>query len=311
MKKEEWGCDFANYALFHDIAFALTPLLYGASRHGGEDWPDLDDYQFYLDSQINPVQLGQITRLKSVAQDVRPKTFSQSYLARVYLQGEIQTRLCNWHDFMQILSWRLFPLSKSALVERHFFCAEQRWRDLDRGAVEPGRRSQQENLLSLWDEGGLLIVSDSDEIAQMLRQFQWRELFVAYRHQLRDHLRVIVFGHGLFEKLRHPYIGLTANSVILAVETQQMALSTQALLPIVDAQLAQLIKQPSRNDNTLASNMATPFTHALNNPRDLQPFPLLGMPGLWPGNDTPAFYENERYFRPGRREHQAVMKLNV
>jgi rod shape-determining protein MreB len=35
-------------------------------------------------------------------------------------------------------------------------------------------------------------------------------------------------------------------------------------------------------------------------PRDLQPFPLLGMPGWDPANDDEAYYDNTDYFRPGR-----------
>jgi hypothetical protein len=37
-------------------------------------------------------------------------------------------------------------------------------------------------------------------------------------------------------------------------------------------------------------------------PRDLQPLPLLGIPGLVPDNDDPAYYDDTWQFRSGRQE---------
>ena len=36
-------------------------------------------------------------------------------------------------------------------------------------------------------------------------------------------------------------------------------------------------------------------------PKDLQPFPILGMPGWDPANGEEAYYDNTDYFRSGRR----------
>ena len=35
-------------------------------------------------------------------------------------------------------------------------------------------------------------------------------------------------------------------------------------------------------------------------PKDLSPFPLLGLPGWDKNNELESFYDNVRYFRPGR-----------
>jgi len=305
MKDAQWNCDFADAGVFHDVAFALTPLLQGEYANKRTDWPTLDDYQYYLDQCVNPVKLSGVTRLKVVSQDAKPKSFAETYLARIFLRGEIQTRCQNWHDLFQILSWRLFPNTKAVLVARHFDCARQRWLKMENGTVDRGTRSVEENLLSLWDEGGLLLLSDETEIPCLLRNFQWQELFLAQRHRLPSQLRMLVFGHALFDKLRHPYIGLTANSIILPLSSSLLRLPSEELLPIVDLQLAQLLNSEgaNRDDNDTASRASSPFTDRLETPRDLQPFPLLGMPGMWPGNDLAEFYHDIRYFRPGRR-HQ-------
>jgi len=36
-------------------------------------------------------------------------------------------------------------------------------------------------------------------------------------------------------------------------------------------------------------------------PQMLSPLPVLGVPGWWPENEREDFYDNERYFRRGRR----------
>ena len=36
-------------------------------------------------------------------------------------------------------------------------------------------------------------------------------------------------------------------------------------------------------------------------PRELQPLPVLGVPGWWPDNEAEGFYDNRDYFRPGRQ----------
>ena len=36
-------------------------------------------------------------------------------------------------------------------------------------------------------------------------------------------------------------------------------------------------------------------------PHDLNPLPILGMPGWHTDNDVEAFYDNQNYFRAGRR----------
>ncbi|HLO65211.1 MAG TPA: DUF3025 domain-containing protein, partial [Azonexus sp.] len=36
-------------------------------------------------------------------------------------------------------------------------------------------------------------------------------------------------------------------------------------------------------------------------PHDFQPLPLLGIPGVTPENENPAYYDDTWQFRPGRR----------
>jgi len=332
--RDEWHTDFALTTVFQPLSFALAPLLKLNA------WPSLNDYQAYVDAHINPLLAspsmaqamsppatsvnapieGMIpSRLRIVAQDAKAKSFEQTYLARIYQRGEIQTRLHNWHDLFQILSWRLFPRSKASLVRRHYVCAKQRWQQQQQGKLAPGRRSVEENALSLWDEGGLLLLCADQDFPALVRQFRWRELFLQRRDQLRRKLRMLVFGHALLDKLRHPYIGMTGNAILLPLPDQALTSNEQDLFAFADEQLASLLAHDlttahtqapavmNDNENKPPSSAQTPgYTPWLRQPRDLQPFPVLGMPGLWPDNETPAFYDNSGYFRPGRGQARAT-----
>jgi hypothetical protein len=51
-------------------------------------------------------------------------------------------------------------------------------------------------------------------------------------------------------------------------------------------------------DQRLAADIAA---DCLRHPRDLQPLPLLGIPGLVAESEDPAYYDDTWQFRPGRR----------
>lgn len=253
-----------------------------------EQWPDLQQYQAYIDAVPQPIQSGGGRNVQVVAQAAKTADFEQRYLVRVYQDGELQTRLHNWHDFFQVLTWRVFPTAKAQLNKRHFHAALAHANQQAIGTVGFGRRSQEENLLSLFDEGGVVLLSDQPDLLQAIREFQWRRLFFEARDQLEPHLRCMVFGHALYEKLLNPYLGLTGNALLLTVPSEVLQADPSRLWGLLDARLAEVL---SHQEDGLK----------LHRTQDLHPFPLLGLPGYWPGNDTHEFYQNTAYFRPGRQ----------
>ena len=102
-------------------------------------------------------------------------------------------------------------------------------------------------------------------------------------------MRCFVFGHATCEQLLVPFRGLTAKAVLYEVSGAWWA------LPAAE-QLASL-------DGRLASELAA-GRHA--SPRDLQPVPLLGWPGMTPDNDCAEYYDDTWQFRPGRRREAQV-----
>jgi hypothetical protein len=147
---------------------------------------------------------------------------------------------------------------------------------------ERGARS---DAATLFDESGLLLVAPrssrtgEEGIAALLAARRWREAFVERRGEWRD-LRVYGFGHALLEKLLAPWPGVTAKCLLLEVEEP----------PALGA-------APDRLDAALADACQDA---RMARPGDLFPLPVLGVPGWWPGNEAPTFYDDATVFRPLR-----------
>ena len=95
---------------------------------------------------------------------------------------------------------------------------------------------------------------------------------------------VRVFGHALLEKLIAPYPACTAHAWVVEVPEAWFTWSRAQR----DAHL----------DETVSATLATA---AVLDGRSFAPLPVLGIPGWWPANADPAFYDDTTVFRPGRR----------
>ncbi|KPK39589.1 MAG: hypothetical protein AMJ69_05265 [Gammaproteobacteria bacterium SG8_47] len=270
-----------------DSAFAeCSPIfepLRGAARPFQESsatWPGLDDYQRVLNALKSPISSANGKPLKIVPQSGRPRDFGQHYAPRVYFAGELQTRTENWHDFFQLLTWIVFPRTKATINARHIPMLEARLA----GGADVGRRSPAENMLSLFDEGGAVVLAADKSLLALIREFRWKELFWGRRGELAASLSCVIFGHAVYEKALSPYLGLTANCVLLQVEQALLQRDIECQLRWIDNRLAQLFADEE----------------CLRTPHDLAPLPILGLPGWDPVNERETYYDNERYFRPGR-----------
>ena len=101
---------------------------------------------------------------------------------------------------------------------------------------------------------------------------------------MRDPFNCDIFGHGLYEKALQPYIGMTGQGVVLAVEQDFFIWALPQQLAHLDTLLADRLALPEYGKST----------------RELSPVPLLGVPGWTADNEREAYYENTRYFRPSR-----------
>lgn len=198
-----------------------------------------------------------------------------AYEQRTFSTGEVACRTKDWHDFMNALAWMTFPSAKAALNARHMAA---------RGDEVPGQRGRVRDTLTVFDEGGAIVLSSNAAVLEGIRNFRWKEVFWERRAQFTASTAVLVVGHALHQKLLTPFIGLTAQAMLLEVPPAMIAGAAQALVLHGDACAAALIADASR----------------LQTPQDLAPLPILGVPGWCAGNDDPAFYDDVSYFRPGR-----------
>ncbi len=209
------------------------------------------------------------------AHDASEHATTGQYETNIYLTGQVQTRPQCWHDFFGALCWMLFPKSKAALNALHYDAFTTR----SRTAPTHNTRSPIENAATLFDESGAVVISSDPALIDMIKSMQWKELFWHHRERVRTHLRVIIFGHALYEKALNPYIGLTAQTLLCNVSEMELKEITNGE---VDQRIAHWWN-PSRT------------------PRDLFPLPILGIPGLSPDNECENYYDNINYFRTSRR----------
>lgn len=226
------------------------------------DWPGLESFRAAFQRR------GLETR--PVAQGGRPGCLAEHYEPRIFLRGELQTRLRNWHDFFNALVWLRFPATKAALNRQHYHAARLR--------AAKTNRSPLENKLARFDECGAVVISDSSESLELIRSHQWRTLFWDQRQRFNRHIRCFVFGHATFEKALNPYPGMSTNTLLLHAPSL-----LTASYEVLDQWLADYWQAVSSADDI-----------------ELRPFPIFGIPGWDKDNAHAGFYDNTRYFLPAR-----------
>lgn len=189
-----------------------------------------------------------------------------AYEAFIRDSGQVPTRE-GLHDFFNALCWMHFPQAKAQL--NRLQAAE-----IARDGVR-ARRGPVRDAVTVFDENALLIQAP-DAIWQALTEHHWHEALLAQRSAWAQ-VRLWVFGHAMLEKLVRPYTSITAH-----LWRVPEGLGGAGL----DAWLAQ--------DLAPAKLATKPFS----------PLPVLGVPGWWPANAAPGFYDDAEVFRPRRQALQ-------
>lgn len=217
-----------------------------------------------------PIRTANGQRVRFVA----PRQDGLVYECRIWESGEVETRPDNWHDFFNALVWLSFPQTKIAVSAAHM-----------RAMQAPGEvRGTTRDALTHFDECGIVVLSSQPDLLGLLRDFQWKQLFVERRAEVICSMRFVIFGHATYEQMLKPFRGLTAKAVLYEV--------SEAWLAMVDSE------QLAAVDKLLAADL---ISGRYTRPRDFQPLPLLGIPGVTPDNEDPAYYDDTWQFRPGRR----------
>jgi len=181
------------------------------------------------------------------------------YEIGVFESGRVATRPESLHDWFNALAWLAFPLTKARINALHA-------RELPRETK--GRRGPLRDLLTIFDEGGAIVVCSDEDLLSLLAKASWRALFLENRERVLGAMRIVVFGHAVQEQAVEPRPGITCKAMVLP----EGDLDSGAARWLADVP-------------------------AGTSPKALLPVPIFGYPGWYPGQD-PAFYEDKRYFRP-------------
>ncbi|MGC2459299.1 MAG: DUF3025 domain-containing protein [Gallionellaceae bacterium] len=259
----------------------LHPVL---AQIDTENFPTLEDMNRLLSARKQTVIVGSGRPLRFAAQGYGKLTFEQQYEPRCYLEGELQTREHNWHDLFNALVWLTFPKAKAAINKRHYQALLERQAPPAPSSAATSQRGAVRDMNTLLDESGVIVACADTRLSGLLGEFRWKELFWQRRDDASEKMGFFLLGHGLCEKALHPYIGLTGQGLLLAVERDFFVWPLAQRLAHLDGLLADYLNAVQHCRST----------------RELTPVPLLGVPGWSPENTEEAYYDNTSYFRPGR-----------
>ena len=220
-----------------------------------------------LDERLRDAQ-----RPRFIAQTRDLLADGKHYEQRIFEEGKIATREGNWHDLLNALVWLRHPQLKLALNARQV--AEIR-------KVGPKQRSRAQCALTHFDEAGVVVLLRDRALLRSWDAHDWHGLFWRERAAWGDgRIEVVVFGHALLEHALRPAQLLVGKT--LAV-----------------------ISQSGNVENTIAAvAQSIRACELLNDPQELRPLPLSGIPGWHADNEAESFYRSAPCFRPlrpGRR----------
>jgi len=197
-----------------------------------------------------------------------------AYEAHIAQTGCVPTRR-NLHDFFNALVWFAYPGVKAMLNARQA-------RAIDRSGVG-AERGAERDFLTLFDENALIFVCSDPSLGTALKAFEWRRLFLEERAAWGERCEVRVFGHALLEKLISPYKACTGHAWIVAAPSEYFDWPGD------------------RRDAWLDRTVAASLEGGVLDAGRYAPLPVLGVPGFWPANVDPLFYDDRQVFRAGRR----------
>lgn len=225
--------------------------------------PPLDawrDYEALLQAPAWPM-IEQLNQLRSDPETARFATQTSSLLSdglhyeqRIAERGEIATRPDNWHDLLNALVWLRYPGIKRALNARQI---------AEIARMGPKERSRAQYALTQFDEAGVLVTLHDPTLLVLWDAHDWYGLFWGQRDAWLDgRITVQVFGHALLE------LALTPGRMLVG--------KALAFWPPHERECASAIARG----------------RLLNDPLELRPLPLAGIPGWFAGNADEAFHHS-------------------
>lgn len=213
------------------------------------------------------------------------------YEDRIARRGVIATREANTHDLFNALIWIEHTAIKRAMNARQVD---------DIARVGPKRRTRGQCALTHFDEAGAIAWIADSSLLEAWDAHDWPRFFSRDRGGWGSRVAVTVIGHALFDYAwthREPPVAKA-----LAVRVDASTLGDRARGSVVRS-------WPSA-EHAIARQIAA--AKALNDPQELRPLPLAGLPGWHAHADSPRFFLDTPCFRPLRagRRYPAPLRLS-
>ena len=243
--------------------FARPPL---AAWRDYAAW--LEDAEWPSMQRLND-QLPAAAATRFVAQTPTLLADGLHYEQRIAERGQIATRADNWHDLLNALVWLRHPAIKQALNRRQV---------AEIARMGPKLRSRAQYAMTHFDEAGVLVQLRDPALLALWDAHDWHGLFWRQRQAWHDgSIELEVFGHALLEHALSPDKLLVGKALVIHAAGD---LATEE----IRASCAQAIA-----DGRL-----------LNDPLELRPLPLSGLPGWHVDNSTEAFHLGVACYQPRR-----------
>jgi len=256
---------------------AAHPIFAGFHAHR----PWLDDDAWPTLAMLNAALAERGVEQRFVAQDAHLLADGLHYETRIAERGGIATRTENWHDLLNALAWIEHPALKRALNRRQVG---------EIAHVGLAQRSRAQCALTHFDEGGAVVLLRDAGLLALWDAHDWHGLFWREREAWTEgRAEVRVFGHALLEHALTPGQLITAKCLAVLVGDAEQ---------IEAADAARSMRTHARA--VLATADAIASAWVLNDPQELRPLPLSGIPGWHEASADTAFYRDAGCFRPLR-----------
>jgi len=204
------------------------------------------------------------SRHRFVTQDKALLADGLHYEERIAKRGAIATRPRNWHDLFNAFVWLRHGPLKRALNARQV---------AEIAIMGPRERSRPQCALTHFDEAGMVVSLRDPAMLAAWDAHDWHALFWTFRDAwLRGGARVEVFGHALLEHALTPGKLLVGKALVVTGQGDALARCAEAI----------------------ASGAI------LNDPLELRPLPVSGVPGWHPDTGDESFYTTAPCFQPLR-----------
>jgi hypothetical protein len=202
--------------------------------------------------------------VRFVGQDLSLLSDGLHYEERIARHGAIATRPENWHDLFNAFVWLRHGELKRALNARQM---------AEIALMGPRERSRAQCALTHFDEAGMVVRLTDRTMLEAWDVHDWHTLFWTHRDAWVDgRARVDVFGHALLEHALTPDKLLVGKALVVMGEGDANAVSARAIASSV----------------------------VLNDPQELRPLPVSGVPGWHADTGDESFYTAAPCFQPLR-----------